>query len=174
MQKKAALTVREMVLFAMLGALMFISKIIMEWIPNVHLLGMFIMTFTIVYRKKALWPIYVFVLISGLAYGFTPWWYAYLYIWTVLWAVTMLLPKSMPRKMARPVYMAVCALHGFAFGALWAPLQALQYGFGFSATLAWIAAGFPMDVVHGIGNFFAGILILPLADVLIKLEKRKF
>ena len=52
----------ELVLFAMLGALMFCSKIIMEVLPNIHLLGMFTVTFTLVFRSKALIPIYVNVL----------------------------------------------------------------------------------------------------------------
>ena len=39
--KKRGLTVREIVLFPMLGALMFCSKLLMEWAPNVHLIAMF-------------------------------------------------------------------------------------------------------------------------------------
>ena len=35
-----------MVLFAMLAALMFCTKKVMEGLPNIHLCGMFIMTFT--------------------------------------------------------------------------------------------------------------------------------
>lgn len=167
----SALTVRDMVLFAMLGALMFVSKIIMEWIPNIHLLGMFTITYTIVYRKKALWPIYIFVLLSGITYGFASWWLSYLYIWTVLWGVTMLLPQNMSRKTARIVYMIVCALHGLFFGTLFAPLQALLYGFSLSATVTWVIAGLPWDAIHAVGNFFAGILIIPLSQVLIRLDK---
>ncbi len=169
--KAPLLAVKEMVLFAMLGALMFVSKILMEWIPNVHLLGALTMTYTLVYRKKALWPIYLFVLISGLYYGFSGWWLSYLYIWAVLWAITMALPQNMPKKVAPIVYMCICALHGFAFGALWAPLQALLYGFSFKATIGWIISGLPWDIAHGIGNFFAGILIVPLAKLLKKLQK---
>ena len=52
---------RETVIFAMLGALMYASKIVMEALPNIHLLGMFTIVFTIVFRKKALIPIYVYV-----------------------------------------------------------------------------------------------------------------
>ena len=33
------LSVRDMAVFAMLGTLMFCSKILMEFLPNVHLLG---------------------------------------------------------------------------------------------------------------------------------------
>ena len=164
------LSVREIVVFAMLGSLMYASKIIMEFLPNVHLLGMFTMTFTIVYRKKALYPIYVYVLINGLFAGFATWWIPYLYLWTVLWAVTMLLPKNMPPKIKPICYMVVCACHGFLFGTLYAPAQALLYGLNFKGMIAWIVAGLPWDAVHGISNFFCGILIVPLSKLLIRLE----
>ena len=40
----------------MLGAVMYASKVIMEIAPNIHLLGTFIVAFTVVYRRKALYP----------------------------------------------------------------------------------------------------------------------
>ena len=160
-----------MTVFSMLGTLMFCSKIIMEVLPNIHLVGMFTMVYTLAFRKKALIPIYIFVLLNGLYAGFSVWWIPYLYIWTVLWGVTMLLPKNMPPKAAFIVYPIVCALHGLSFGTLYAPAQALMYGFSFSQMLAWIASGLPFDVLHGIGNFIAGLLILPLSNILKKLMK---
>ena len=33
------LRIREMAVFAMLGTLMYVSKIIMEMLPNIHLVG---------------------------------------------------------------------------------------------------------------------------------------
>ena len=38
-KSKSSLTIREMVIFALLGALMFASKWITEILPNIHLLG---------------------------------------------------------------------------------------------------------------------------------------
>lgn len=165
------LKTRELAIFSMLGAIMYVSKIIMEWIPNVHLLGTLIVAYTIVYRRKALYPIYVFVFLCGALNGFNAWWVPYLYVWTVLWGVVMLLPKNMPKKLASIIYVLVCALHGFCFGILYAPTQALMYGLSFEQTLAWIASGFPFDVMHGIGNFFCGMLIVPIANVLKMLER---
>ena len=49
-----------MTVFSMLGALLFCSKLLMEWAPNIHFVAMFIITFTLVYRTKALIPLYVF------------------------------------------------------------------------------------------------------------------
>ena len=158
----------------MLGTVMFCSKIIMEALPNIHLLGMLTMTYTAVFRKKALIPIYIYVLLNGLYAGFSMWWIPYLYIWTVLWATVMLLPRKMPRRVKLIIYPAVCCLHGLAFGTLYAPLQALMFGMSFKQTAAWIIAGLPWDLIHGIGNLFAGLLILPLSEFLEKLSKKAF
>ena len=145
---------------------MYASKMIMEIAPNVHLLGTFVIAFTIVYRKKALYPIYVFVLLTGVYAGFATWWIPYLYLWTILWGITMLLPKNMPKKIRPLVYMIVCAAHGFLYGTLYAPAQALFFGLNLEGTIAWIIAGLPWDCVHGISNFFCGMLIMPIVRVL--------
>lgn len=150
---------------------MYVSKIIMEMIPNVHLLGTFVIAITVVYRKKALYPIYTYVLLNGLIAGFSAWWIPYLYIWTILWGATMLLPKNMPTKIRPIVYMLLCASHGFLYGTLYAPAQALLFGMDFRATIAWIIAGLPWDMIHGISNFFCGILIVPIIKILKNSER---
>ena len=160
------LTVKEIVLYGMLGALMYASKAIMEILPNVHLLGVFVIALTVVYRKKALYPIYTYVFINGFVAGFATWWIPYLYLWALLWAATMLLPKKMPKKIKPIVYSCLCALHGFLFGTLYAPGQALLFGLDVKGMVAWIIAGLPWDFVHGVSNFFCGILICPIIKLL--------
>lgn len=168
---KPAVRIQEMVLFSMLGTLMFCSKIIMELLPNIHLLGMFTMVYTLVFRKKALYPIYIYVFLNGLFAGFATWWIPYLYLWTILWFVTMLLPQNMKRTTACIVYPLVCCLFGFCYGTLYAPAQALLFGMSFKGMCAWIVAGLPFDFLHGIGNLCAGLLIVPLTALLKKLVK---
>ena len=170
--KNGKLTIREMAVFAMLGALMYASKMIMEVAPNVHLLGVFTIAFTVVYRKKALYPIYTYVLLNGIFCGFATWWIPYLYLWAVLWGATMLLPKRIPKKLRPLVYMLLCAAHGFLFGTLYAPAQALLYGLSFQKMVAWIISGLPWDFVHGVSNFFCGILIVPVIKILTFLENK--
>lgn len=165
------LTVRETAVFAMLGAMMYASKVLMEVLPNIHLIGVFIVAMTVVYKKKALYPLYIFVFVTGLLNGFATWWIPYLYIWAVLWGAVMLLPKNMPKKIRPIVYMVVCGLHGLLYGVLYAPAQALLFGLDFKGMLTWIAAGLPFDITHGISNLLCGVLILPLASVLKKAEK---
>ena len=165
------LTIREIAVFGMLGSVMYASKIIMELFPNIHLIGVFTIAFTIVYRKKALYPIYTYVILNGIFCGFAAWWIPYLYVWTVLWGAVMLLPRRISKKVQPIVYMAVCAAHGFLFGTLYAPAQAILYGLSFSKMIAWIVAGLPFDCIHGISNFFCGILILPIVYALRLAEK---
>lgn len=163
----------ELVLFALLADVMFASKMIMEALPNIHLLAMLITVYTLVFRAKALIPIYLYVLLDGLIHGFAMWWVPYLYVWTVLWGVIMLLPRSMPRWLAIPVYAAVCGLHGVLFGVLYAPAQAIMWHLDFEGMLAWIATGFLFDVIHGISNFVVALLLIyPLTALLEKTVKR--
>ena len=167
------LTTREITLFSLLGSLMYASKVIMEALPNIHLLGMLTMAYTLVYRKKALYPIYLYVFLNGLFSGFNTWWVPYLYIWTILWGITMLLPRRMPDNIKGILYPAICGIHGFAFGTLYAPAQAIMFNLDFRGMIAWISAGLPFDAIHGIGNIFAGILVLPIARLLTRLSKAK-
>lgn len=170
-QNKKSLSIKELVIFAMLGTVMFCSKIMMEFLPNIHLLGMFTITYTVVYRKKALIPIYVNVLLTGIYAGFNMWWIPYLYIWTILWGVTMILPRNMSKRTKIIVYPIVCCLHGLLYGTLYAPAQALMMGMNFKATVAWIMAGLPWDAVQGAGNLVVGTLIYPLSELLRKLTR---
>ncbi len=156
------LTIKEIAVFGMLGGVMYVSKMIMELLPNVHLLGVFIIAFTVVYRQKALYIIYTYVFLNGIFCGFAAWWIPYLYVWTVLWGAVMLLPRKLPRKAEPFVYMAVGAAHGFLFGTLYAPAQAILFGLSLQGMVAWIIAGLPWDCMHGVSNFFCGILIMPL------------
>lgn len=166
------LTLKEAVIFGMLGAVMYASKLIMEVLPNIHLIGVFIVAITIVYRKKALYPIYIFVFLTGLLNGFNMWWIPYLYTWAILWGATMLLPKSLPTKVAPIIYAIVCSLHGFLYGTIYAPAQALMFGLDFKGMVAWIVAGLPYDLIHGVSNFISGlILIVPIISILKIAEK---
>ena len=172
-RKKALLTVYEIAVFGMLGALIMVSDLLMNIIPNVHLVGVMIVVLTVVYRWKALFPIYVYVLLIGLMEGIGLWWLPYLYIWTLLWGMIMLLPKRMPTWLAPIVYTLVCGLHGFGFGFWWIPSQMLLMNFSLKQALVWWKFGFiTADIPHGIGNLVGSTLIIPLVTLIRKLDKR--
>ena len=164
------LSLFEIAVFGMLGAMMYGTKVLMEMLPNIHLVGVFIVIETLVYRQKALYPIYIFVFLTGLTSGFASWWLPYLYIWAVLWAMAMLIPKNSEGKRLYIISAFVCALHGLLYGTLYAPAQALLFHLDLRAMLSWIVAGLPYDLIHALGNLAGSVLIPPLVMVLRRLN----
>lgn len=182
MAVRVRLDLRHILIFSMLGAMILAGKLAFEGIRNVHMVGMLIVTYTVVYRRYALFPLYVFVFLAGLYYGFPQWWLAYLYIWVVLWGMAMLLPQRTPRFLRGRLqpqtvrslqaisYCAVSGLHGLLFGTLYAPFWAWIAKLSFHNTLRWIVAGIPSDLIHCVSNICMGVLIYPLAKLLHRLE----
>ncbi len=166
------LKTREIAVFAMLGAIMFVSKVLMEGLPNMHLLGTFVIAFTLTYRAKALFPIYCYVFSNGLWEGFRPFdWLPETYIWLILWGVVMLLPKNMPRRIAPLVYMLLAAIHTLLFDIFYIPAYVLLAGIPWNRIGLTLIYGLAFNIMPAIGNFALGILIVPIATLLRKLDK---
>jgi len=158
----------------MLGAVMHAAQFALQSVLGVQLMGLFIAAFTLVYRTRALIPIYVWVLLHGAFYGFM-FSIPYLYIWLLPWGLFMLAGKiKLPKKYLTPLYMILSALGGLTFGALYAPFWAITTGLSFKQMLLWIAAGFGTDIGYAISNFAFGVLIIPLSELLKKLEKDRY
>lgn len=165
----------NILVFTLLGTLLYVLKLVMEPFPNIHLTTMLIMVFTIAFGIKALFPIYIFVAISGIqavASGTILWWPAYTYIWLFPFIITLLVPKKLNKKFLIPIYMVVCGLHGFMFGILYSPMQALLFGMNFKATVSWIISGIPFDLIHGVSNIVVGSIVYPLSQVLSKVYNK--
>ena len=96
--QKSKISLKELIVYSMLGTIMFLSDLLMEALPNIHALAMFIALFTLLFRARALIPIYVYVMLTGIYAGLALWWVPYLYIWTILWAAIMLIPKKINDK----------------------------------------------------------------------------
>ncbi len=157
----------------MLGTIMFLGDLLMEALPNIHFVGALCVTYAVVFRFKALIPIYVYVVLNGFYLGFSAWWLPYVYIWLPLWAVAMLIPRRLNPKIRCVIYPIITAVHGFLFGILYAPAQAIMFNLDWRGMLAWIASGLYFDLVHGISNFFMGFLVFPLSELMFKLLKRR-
>lgn len=167
-------SVEEMVLFALFGAMMFLSAQI-DIIPNVHPLSLFIAAFTAVYRVKALIPIYVYVFLEGVTGGFGLWWYPYLYIWTVLWLLIMLVPKNIPEVAAGIIISVAATLHGASFGLMYMPFQCFVFCNGdWGLAWVWFLNGLTFDALHMIGNLASSLLAIPLIRLLCRLGKYRY
>jgi len=164
--------VKDLSIFAMLATIILVSQVALAAIPGVQLVGMLIASISVAYKKRALIPIYAFALLFCLYWGFFPWNLPYFYIWLPLWGLFMLAEKAaLPPKTRRFVYAALCSLFGLLFGVLYAPAQALLFGLNLEQTVAWVIAGIPTSITTAASNFAAGLLIIPLSDLMKKLDK---
>lgn len=162
-----SLSIREVVLFGVLGAATFGAKYVMSWMPNIEPVSLFVMLFAVVFGRKAFYPIYVYVAMEILFYGIGTWNIMYLYIWALLALAAMA-----ARKMRSPLGWAVLSgAFGLLFGALCAPVDVFIGGFGYAAA-KW-ASGILFDVYHCAGNFvIALILFVPMRELLQKLYSK--
>lgn len=161
------LTLRQIVLFGMLGALTFAAKVAMAGLPNIEPVSLFVMLFAVVFGKKCVYPIYTYVIMEFLFYGLHLWSINYLYVWIILAVVAWLL-----REVNHPLLWAVISgAFGMLFGFLCVPVYIVSGGPGFA--LSWWISGIPFDLTHAAGNFVIALLLfVPLRKLLTKLYSR--
>ncbi len=163
----AKLSVRELVLYGMLGALTFAAKYVMSFLPNIEPVSLMVMLFGAVFGKKWVYPVYVYVTMEILFYGLGLWNINYLYIWAVLAAVAYLL-RNMQTSLS---WALLSGVFGLAFGALCGIVDVFIGGPAYAVT-KWIS-GIPFDIAHCAGNFvIALVLFRPLRELLERLNKR--
>lgn len=156
------LSVRELCILAFFAALIFAAKAALASIPNVNLNALLIVLVTLYFGWRALYSVGVYILLEGLIFGFSVWWFSYLYIWPLLVALVMLF-----RRNRSPLLWAILAgMYGLLFG----PLMYIGYfailgGWrGFAAM--WIA-GIPYDLIHAASNFLTVLVLFkPLSQVM--------
>ena len=162
--EKKHLTARQIVLFGMLAALTFALQVVMGPLPNIEPVSLLVMLFAVTFGWKAMYPVYIFVAMEILYYGFSVWNIYYLYVWGVLAVLAILL-----RRMEYPVFWALLSgVFGLFFGALCAIADVFIGGFGYAAA-KWVS-GILFDVTHCVGNFvIALVLFKPLRTLMKKM-----
>ena len=163
---KALPGLREWILFGILGAMTFALKLGMALLPNIEPVSLCILVFGAVFGYKALYPVFVYVMLEILCFGLGIWNVYYLYVWPLLVLVAIFL-----RDMKQPLAWAlVSGVYGLLFGALCGIADTFIGGVGF-AVAKW-ASGIPFDIAHCIGNFImAMVLFKPLRELLEKLYR---
>ena len=163
----AKLTIRELALFSVLGALTFGAKYVMAFLPNIEPVSLMVMLFAVVFGKKGLYPVYLYVAMEILFYGLGLWNINYLYVWAVLAVAAYLL-----RKMESPLGWAmVSGVFGLLFGVLCGIVDIFIGGFPYAVT-KWIS-GIPFDIMHCAGNFAIALLLFkPMRQLTEKLYRK--
>lgn len=153
-----------MVLFCLLGAMTFAAKYVMSFLPNIEPVSLCVMLFAVVFGKKWVYPVYLYVGLEILFYGIGLWNINYLYIWAVLALAACAL-----REMTHPLGWALLAGgFGLLFGALCGIVDVVIGG-GAYAAAKWIS-GIPFDIAHCAGNF--GIVLVLFKPLRTLLEKQ--
>lgn len=151
----------EIVVMGVLTAVVFAAQVAMGFLPNIELVTLLFILYTLVLGRKVFLIIYVFVFLEGIFYGFGLWWVNYLYVWTVQSIVTLML-----RKQTSIFFWSILSgFYGISFGAL----CSIPYFFmgGPSSAFAYWVSGIAYDIPHCIGNVLICLLLFkPLYKVL--------
>lgn len=156
--------VRKITRIALLSAILYVSKVALEFLPNVELISLLTILYALVFGREVFLIITVFNLFELIQWGAGIWWISYLYVWPLLAFVTLLLKRTIKEEFL--IWSVVSGLFGLIFGSLFAlayipidPAYALTY---------WIS-GLPWDVWHGACNF---VMMLAVGKPLYLLLKR--
>ena len=121
----------------------------MAVLPNIEPVSLMVMLFAVVFGKKCLYPVY-------------------LYVWAVLAVAAYVL-----RKMDSPFGWAmVSGVFGLLFGALCGIVDIFIGGIPYAIT-KWIS-GIPFDIMHCAGNFAIALLLFkPMRQLMERLYGKK-
>ncbi|BBF41803.1 substrate-specific component CbrT of predicted cobalamin ECF transporter [Lachnospiraceae bacterium KM106-2] len=150
-----------LVSLAMLTSILLLGQIALAPLPNIEIVSLLIILYTLLLGKYVYYIIYGFAVLEGLVYGFGLWWFMYLYVWTILAIITMIF-----RKNRSPVFWAIVSgLFGLSFGFLCSFPYFITGGIG--GGVAFFLSGIPFDITHSIGNVIVALILFqPLYSIL--------
>ena len=168
--------IKDIVLIGMLSALLIAVQYTLSFLPNIELVSLLIIIYTLIMHKKTIYIIIVFIALEGFLYGFGLWWINYLYIWFILYILVWMFRK----EQSVWFWSVISGSYGFSFGAL----CAIPYFFmgltggtvrtGLQAAFAYWIAGIPFDITHGIANFIITLILFkPLMKILNLIHTRE-
>ena len=161
------LTVRELVLFAVLGSMTVAAKYVMSFLPNIEPVSLCVMLYAVVFGKKWVYPVYLYVLLEILFYGISLWNINYLYIWAVLGIAACRL-RNMRGRLG---WALLSGGFGLLFGGLCGIVDVFIGGASYALT-RWVS-GIPFDIAHCAGNFLLALLLFdPMRRLLEKLYQK--
>ena len=169
MTGKKKLRTREIVLTALLAALLVASKQALSFLPNIELVSLLIVLYTLHFPRLTPYIIYIFVGVQCCIYGLNLWVYMYLYVWIILYFVV----RALRKYSSHMLWVVVSALYGLLFGLLCSPVYLFVGGWGMA--VSWFVSGIPFDVIHAVGNAVAAlVLFVPLDRLFSKVKNKSF
>ncbi len=153
-------TAWDVALMGMMVATLEAGKMALSAAPNVEIVTLLVILYTLQFGKKTLYAVIVFVLLECGIWGIGLWTVMYLYLWPLL-ALMALLLRNIDSVWFWSIFSAV---FGVMYGGL-CSFAYLLFG-GPSTAFAWWIAGIPWDLLHGGANFILMmVLYRPLRRV---------
>lgn len=161
------MNIRDIVLIGILSASITAGKLVLSFIPNVEVVTLLFIIYTIVFGiKKSLLISLVFSTTEIFIYGFSTWLLGYYIIWPILIMIVGLMNKRIKSEYG---YATIGAIFGYAFGLFFAIIESIFYGGAYGLTY-WIR-GLPFDIIHGTANFIIILLLYkPMINILMRLK----
>lgn len=160
------MSVQKLTRIALLSAILYVSKLALDFLPNIELVSLFIVMYALVFGKETLIIVTVFNLLQIIQWGIGTWTISYLYVWPLLCLITLLLKKLIKEEFV--LWSIVSGLFGLIFGSLFALLYLF---FDPAYALAYWISGLPWDVWHAVWNFVLMLVLgKPLYMVLSKMK----
>lgn len=147
------ITVKDIVTIGMMTAMLEAAKAALMALPNIEIVSLLIILFTLYWKEKIIYALAAFILIEGMMFGFGVWWVTYLYVWPLLAFVTWIFRK----QESAWVFAFLSGIFGLLFGGL----CSIPYFFigGWKMAFSWWIAGIPYDLIHGVSNFILCIVL---------------
>jgi hypothetical protein len=155
--------IRDIVLIGLLSASVTAGKLALSFIPNVEIVTLLFIVFSVTLGlKRSLLISVVFVTTDILLYGFSTWVIGYYIVWPLL----VLIASFMGRRLKSEYgYAIVGGLFGLFFGLMFAVIESFFYGPAYG--LSYWVKGLTFYFVHGASNFIIVLLLFkPLHKVL--------
>ena len=156
------LSIRELALLPLMGALIFGCKVALASLPNINVNAVLIILCAIFFGWKGLFSVGIYVMLEGLVFGFSIYWFGYLYAWPLVFSGAMLL-RSCRSALIWAVYAGV-------YGLLFGPLLYLEFYLvngGWEGFFVMWVNGISFDLAHCGGNFVLTLVLFqPLYAVM--------
>ena len=159
--------IRDIVLIGILSASITAGKLALSFIPNVEIVTLLFIMYTLVFGiKKGFFISIIFTTTEIFIYGFSTWLIMYYILWPLLVLITGLLKDRLKSEYA---YATVGAVFGYTFGMFFAVMESFFYGAAYGWAY-WIR-GIPFDLLHGTSNFIIVLVLYkPIMDILLMLK----
>lgn len=148
------ISVRELALLPLMGALLFGTKEALYALPNINCNAVLIILCAVFFGWKGQFSVAIYVMLEGLINGISIWWFGYLYAWPLVFCAAM----ALRRNRSVLIWAVFAAVYGLLFG----PLMYLEYfaiNGGWEMFLAMWVSGIPFDLAHCGGNFVLTLLL---------------